>query len=231
MKKILLLSALMSASVGLTSCGFNVSSSFEFTADDYEAAVGLAEYAFSSTINDKNHVVTVNVDGKQTLVEHIDGTSSMAQYYRDTTLVATAYSFIKDDVYYYAYESDGTKNYMIGKASYVEGYNKFVTYMAFLNLEDELYYDWLYEVTFEGDGDFEENKTLKSSGTFKFEAVNEDLEIKANGIEKDGLFTDLTIKMTTDLGSTVEYALNFEYGKAKVNLPDLSTWQDVTEAA
>jgi len=220
---LLLAVACLASVLALSACEFTLGGDEEWTyeADDKEGSVELLGQFFEGTYANTNQVVTLKTEGKVSLTETIDGTSSYVSYADGTKL----YSFIDGENYICASSTaDGENYYVIGEERYNFGYFAYKMYVDVLSDYPESD-DLTYSCVVKGSGTFSENEeNVSSSETLTAEIKNGDetvLSISASA--KDSLVRNLDCEYTVD-GTTVSFTLTFVYGTASVTVPDISGW-------
>ena len=224
-KKILSLLALILATAmvfSLTACtitgGGESESTFELTADGKEDSLQLLTEFFADTCASENLVVTVKSGDAVTITESVVGDSGCVVF---AASGVTAYSFKQDGAFIGASDEGESKTYRKGEGAYSAYYRFFYAKIRLLDAADE---SNTFSCVTKGE-EKETAETKTSTAELTFEMTGESGTVKITATAKDGLVQNATI--TAD-GETVTQT--YAYGSASVTLPDLTDWQDLTDA-
>lgn len=213
----------IAASVCACSVEVGGDETWNYSAEDKDGALELFNNFAEKTFADTNQVVTVKSDGKDLLVETIDGTS---EYSEAATTGAKGYAFIDGDKYISAMDTKESKYYMEGKDAYDRAFRGYKQLLSFLNTpdDDSLTFDCKVEGK-SNDGKSTETITM----TIK-KGDEGSASVKAES--EDGLIQSISYKVDySDSETNEKYDLEFtfEYGSAKVEIPDITGWSLVKE--
>lgn len=213
-KRFLILTALVIA-VSILICSCSRTSVTEH--DDKAGLLELAESFFAKMKEGVNVVITVKNGDTTLFVETIDGENSFVEYpdgHRNYALKIGSDYYSATDMKDYTYK-------MPGEGYYRSAYCTFLSFVKLLDLvqsEAETEYRSCLR---------EEKKT--GTATFTFEVASADLLIKLNASSENGLVQSLAYTKDDSANDThVVQKMTFEYGTARVTVPDITNWEDRT---
>lgn len=191
---------------------------WEYSSDEKEGVIQLFDDFFEGTYKNTNQIVTVKNGEKLVETETIDGTSSFVEY---STNGAKSYSFKDGEEFIYVVSAEESSYYMKGEENY--NYGRYA-YKLFLEGFKEVPGD---SVTFKCEVKGS-SKDDVSSETITLEATHSELgSLKLEATAKNDLVQ--TAAVTTVEGeNTVVMTFTFEYGSAKVEIPDISGMSEQT---
>lgn len=233
MRKLFIFAASALAALAMSACSFSAGGegTFKYEGDDLEGVQTVYEIFFEETLNQTNMTVTIPLGSGNQFKEEIDGTSDFTDFGDGVK----TYSFVSEGKYYYAYDDNGTKNYMIGEDYYKKGLSNWQNAIPLDLTEGKFPEDAVYYAKYEGTETFTDKpEDYKSNGTFELSITYGDgLFFIANGESQNGLVSNLTIEakyIDTYDSEPVDGNLvaAFAYGKASLTNPDLTDWTDAT---
>lgn len=225
----ILLTAMLVLVIAASVCACSVEvggeETWNYSAEDKDGALKLFNNFAEKTFADTNQVVTVKSDGKDLLVETIDGTS---EYSETAATGAKSYLFIDGDKYISAMDTKESKYYMEGKDAYdsvFRGYKRLLL-LSFLDTPDDD--SMTFDCKVEG-----KSNAGKSTETITMTIKKGDKgSASVKAASEDGLIRNISYKVDySDSESNEKYDLEFtfEYGSAKVEIPDITGWSLVKE--
>ena len=184
-----------------------------------EAAEAYGDF-ISGTLGSDNVIVTINNNGEPFLTEIIDGDKDFTEYSYGTK----DYAFTDGGDHIYASDDGDIKYYLIDDDEYNYHYD---SYFFYINLFTDLSVEGVtVELTSEGTKKTVDDKTIVS-GTMSATIAYENITIVVNAVKADDLITSVSTNTTfsTPEGDEVTlFEITFEYGTAKVDIPDLTDW-------
>ena len=184
-----------------------------------EAAEAYGDF-ISGTLGSDNVIVTINNNGEPFLTEIIDGDKDFSEYSYGTK----DYAFTDGGDHIYASDDGDIKYYLIDADEYNYHYG---SYFFYINLFADLSLEGVtVELTSEGTKKTVDDKTIVS-GTMSATIAYENITIVVNAVKADDLITSVSTNTTfsTPEGDEVTlFEITFEYGTAKVDIPDLTDW-------
>lgn len=251
--KALFASALL---LSLSACNFTFGGdmTWEYEGEDFEASLGIYRGFFKDTFENTNMTVVLDATTWRT-TEYILGTTShlvddysesWAFIQEDGTKIMAA-SMIEDE------SEEPYRYYARGEEFYQNSYKSFISDISFLEGIDMMIKDndldseeleefnrRTFHAKEEGKGLFTESgetdteSALNITSILKAEDGKEIDRIVLDAKAKDGLVTDVTYenKFIDDEGEEeiIRWVLKFTYDNvSKIDIPDISTWTDITE--
>ena len=184
-----------------------------------EAAEAYGDF-ISGTLGSDNVIVTINNNGEPFLTEIIDGDKDFTEYSYGTK----DYAFTDGGDHIYASDDGDIKYYLIDDDEYNYHYD---SYFFYINHFTDLSVEGVtVELTSEGTKKTVDDKTVVS-GTMSATIAYENITIVVNAVKADDLITSVSTNTTfsTPEGDEVTlFEITFEYGTAKVDIPDLTDW-------
>ena len=200
----------------LCACKMDVTVESNATAENYEDTVELVNYVIHTPLENKNFVVTANVDGRLYFTETVVGDNDYFVYANSNN---ASYAIKDGEEYVTISESDTNHYYISGKENYDDNYCIFY-YQYIIDFIDECKDSGQFNVAYhmeEKDGD----STGKLSGSI---VKDEEVTYLIDANFTDGLVKDITLTMDGGNGSKSSLSMTFAYGSASINVPDYKSW-------
>ena len=200
----------------LCACKMDVTVESNATAENYEDTVELVNYVIHTPLENKNFVVTANVDGRLYFTETVVGDNDYFVYAKDESATYA----IKDGEEYVTLSVSNEDHYSIsGKENYDDNYCIFYNNYILSFLEDAKAngkYDLSYHYLEEGG-----KSNAKLSGTI---VIDEDLNYVIDATFTDGLIKEIALTMDGGESGKTSLSMTFAYGSASINVPDYKSW-------